>query len=110
MSIDELVNSINESKLREQLAKWVIKWKSDDNDIHVLYEMVVKWHGNTWFKDEVESNQFYANLQAFKAQAIDNIGGLTVNERLFLFGLFNEWDNSDSNGQQRIRGKLHAPA
>ncbi len=91
MNIDELVNSITESKLRDRLAKWVNEWKSDDSDIHELYEVVAKWHGNTWFQDEAESNQFYANLQSFKAQAIEGLGGFTVNERLYWFVLFDQY-------------------
>ena len=110
MNIDELANSISEEELKLNLVKWINGWKSDNNDINELYNMVSKWHGNVWFKSEKESNKFYENLQLFKAKAIDGLGGLTVNERLFFFGLFNDWENADKNGQNRIRGKIHASA
>jgi len=108
MNIDELADSISEEELRLNLIKCINVWKSDDRDINDLYNMIAKWHGNVWFKSESESNKFYKNIQFFKTQAIDGIGGLTVNERLFFFDLLNEWENTDKSGQIRIRGKIHA--
>jgi len=110
MNIDELVNSIEEAELRENLSHWVSEWKKDETDINKLYALVAKWHGNVWFKDPDQQNKFWSNLQSFKEHAIDGIGGMTVNERLYWFGMFDEWDNSDEIGQQRIRNKLHARA
>ena len=108
MNIDELVNSIPEDRLRLNLFHWVSEWKKDDTDIHRLYEIVAKWHGNVWFQDQKSQNEFWSSLQAFKINAIDGLGGMTVNERLYWFGLFDEWNNADKKGQQCIRGKLHA--
>lgn len=110
MNIDELVSSIEENELRENLSQWVCEWKKDESDINKLYEMVAKWHGNVWFKDQSKQNEFWLNLQVFKDKAVTGIGGLTVNERLYWFGLFGEWDSSNETDQQRIRGKLHAHA
>ena len=110
MNIDALVNSIEDDELRENLSQWIYEWKQDESDINKLYELVAKWHGSVWFKDSSKQNEFWSNLQEFKEIAIKGIGGMTVNERLYWFGLFEEWDNSDEAGQQRIRDKLHALA
>lgn len=110
MNIDELVSSIEETELRENLGHWVCEWKKDESDINKLYELVAKWHGNVWFKDQAKQNEFWSNLQSFKESAVNGIGGMTVNERLYWFGLFKEWDSSNESNQQRIRSKLHAPA
>lgn len=110
MNIDELVNSIPEVGHRADLAHWVSEWKKDDTDIYRLYELIAKWHGNVWFDDQSAQNKFWSNLQAFKVDAVDGLDGMTVNERLYWFGLFEEWDSSDSKGQQQIRCKINAPS
>jgi hypothetical protein len=110
MNLDDLVNSILEEEQRMKLAHRVTEWKEDETDIYGLYEMICKWHGKVSIEGEVAQDNFYSNLQSFKSNAIDNIGGMTVNERLYWFGLFEEWDQSELIEQQRIRGKLHASA
>ena len=110
MNLDSLVNSIAEIELREQLSHWVNEWKKDDKDVEFLSYMLGKWHGNVWFKDREDSDAFYKHLQDFRKDAIAGIGGLTLNERLYWFGLFEAWDVSDNANQALIRKKLHANA
>ena len=110
MNIDDLINSIDEIELRDNLNHWVCMWKSDESDIDNLYELVAKWHGNVWFKEKSKQNEFWDDLQSLKKVAINGLGGMTLNERLYLFGLSEEWEASSEVGQRRIRNKLHAPA
>ena len=109
MNIDDLVNSINEPDFKVELNDWVYKWKNDDADVMSLYELVAKWYGNVWFVDQSNQNLFWKNLQLFKINAVDCINGMTLNERLYWFGLIDKWDNSNKNVQEKIRNKLHAP-
>lgn len=85
-----------------------LRVEKDENDINKLYEIVVRWHGNVCFIDASQQNAFWEALQRFKEYAVTGIGGMTINERLYWFGLFEEWDSADDAGQQRIRRKLHA--
>lgn len=110
MNLDELVNSVPEIDLRENLSRWVEEWKQDDKDIEKLAYLIGKWHGNVWFQDADASNKFHSEFQSFKSAAIDNIGGLTLNERLYWFGLFELWDSSNETTRNRLRSKLHANA
>lgn len=110
MNLDELVNSVPETSLRDDLSRWVGEWKQDDKDVQLLANLISKWHGNVWFKDTDASNNFCSEFRAFKIAAIDNIGGLTLNERLYWFGLFETWDSGNEATQQRLRRKLHANA
>ncbi len=110
MNLDELVNSVPEPELRESLSRWVGEWKQDDKDIEELAYLIGKWHGNVWFQDTEASNKFHSNFQNFKSVAINDIGGLTLNERLHWFGLFESWDKGNEATQQRLRSKLHANA
>ena len=108
MNLDQLVDSIPEPELEARLSELVDKWKSDCSDVERLSAMIDKWHGNVWFSDQNAQSEFYERFQKFKAEAILRIGGMTLNERLYWFGLLNHWDNSSKESRDRIRTKLHA--
>jgi len=110
MNLDELVDSIPESELKAQLLHWVEGWKVDDSDVEALSELIDKWHGSVWFSDQQAQNEFYERFQKFREEAIQGIGGMTVNERLYWFGLFEHWDGSEDESRHRIRAKLRADA
>lgn len=110
MNLDELVNSVPENDLREKLSRWVGEWKQDDKDIEELASLIGKWHGNVWFQETDASNKFHSEFQSFKRAAIENIGGLTLNERLYWFGLFEAWESGNETTQNRLRSKLRANA
>ena len=86
------------------------EWKKDNNDVVALGKLIAKWHGNVWFENQENQNRFYEAFLKFQSEAIEGVEGMTMNERLYFFGLFEEWDCSDDSGQNRIRGKLHAKA
>ena len=102
MNLDDLVNSVPEAQLRDGLSQWDNEWKEDDNNIDHLAYLIDKWHGNIWFKGSDTSNELYDRFQEFKHTAIDGIGGLTLNERLYWFGLFESWDCAGDEHQERI--------
>ena len=106
MNIDDLVNSIPQAELREQMVELIAEWKINEKDVKDLTSLLANWHGNVWFDSSEKSIEFLNQFQEFRASAVDGIGGLTLNERLYWFGLFDCWDSSDEAGQNRIRNKL----
>jgi hypothetical protein len=110
MNLDELVASIPEADLEAELSHWVGEWKKDSSDVNRLCELITRWHGITWFADQQAQDEFWAKFQLFKRNAIDGLGGMTVNERLYWFGLIDEWSSLGDAGQKRVRTKLHASA
>ncbi len=110
MNLDELVESIQNSdvELKKQLKSLIEKWKIDSSSLEDLSFMIEKWHGNVWFSSDKNSNQFYESWNEFKDKAINSIGGMTMNERLYWFGLFEIWDNSNSDLKKTIYIKLKA--
>ena len=110
MNIDEIVKSIpdEDSKLRADLRHWIEDWKLNDGTIEELSNLVRKWHGNVWFKSQESSNEFYEQWKKFEIAAIEGLGGLTMNERLYWFGLFEAWDRTNEIDHKRIRVKLKA--
>jgi hypothetical protein len=110
MNLDELFESIPNSdiELKNQLKVFISDWKRNSTSLEELTSMIGKWHGNVWFSTDKTSNQFYENWNEFKENAINSIGGMTMNERLYRFGLFEIWDKSNTEDQERIRFKLKA--
>jgi hypothetical protein len=110
MNLDELINSIpnTELKLKKSFNNTISDWKSNTESVSNLERLIGKWHGNVWFENTEVSNQFYENFCAFTDENIKNIDGMTMNERLFQFSLFELWDLNDMEIQKNIRKKLNA--
>ncbi len=94
MNLDELVDSIpsEDISVKEDLVKWINDWKSNEKTVNDLSSLIDKWHGDVWFNSQDAQNKFYIDLGVFKKYAIDGIGGMTMNERLYWFGLFDKFD------------------
>lgn len=105
MNLDELAQTFgkisNENPLQD-LAQWIAVWKSGNESVRDLEEMVERFFGNTWLRSEAEHSKAYDLWREFKHDAIDGIDGMTMNERLFFFGLFERFDQSDTEEQKHV--------
>jgi hypothetical protein len=112
LNLDDLIQSIpdSESALRRDLARWVQDWKLSAESLEKFAYLMDKWHGNVRFQEDNDSDAFYQNWRSFNALAIDGIGGMTMNERLYLFGLLELWDESDEKLRAVLRMKMKANA
>jgi hypothetical protein len=110
LHLDKIVDFIPECEPKARLSRWVERWKSDDSDVGKLSALIEKWHGNVWFGDRQAQNDFYERFQEFRKEAVRNIGGMTMNERLYWFGSFDHRDSSANESRGRIRTKLRANA
>jgi hypothetical protein len=110
MNLDDLVESIHHSDidLQKQLKFLIENWKKDSSSLEDLSLIIEKWQGNVWFSSNKNSNEFFEKWNEFKDKAINSIGGMTMNERLYWFGLFEIWDNSNSESKKTICIKLKA--
>lgn len=104
MNLDELVQSIpdEDANFRENLNNWIGEWKNSEDDVNTLTYLIGKWHGTVWFKDQKAQNKFYEDWTNFKQNAIDGIGGMTMNERLHWFGLFERFDSCSDEAEKII--------
>ena len=58
--------------------------------------------GNTRLQSEADHSKAYGLWKAFRDDAIQGIGGMTMNERLYLFGLFERFDLSNTEEQKNV--------
>lgn len=112
MNLDQLTDAIKtstEEKLPERLEHWIKEWKKDDKTVDDLVYMVEKWFGNVWFGETSDHNKCYALWEDFKKNQIEDIGGMTINERLYNFCLFDRYDSCNTREDQlKIYTKLKA--
>jgi hypothetical protein len=105
MNLDELIQSIGRvsgEKALKELARQIEAWKKDDRDVTELETTVERFFGDIWLfveEDHSKAHEFWA---AFRDDAIRRIGGMTMNERLYLFGLSERFYGSKSDEEQQI--------
>ena len=110
--IDALIAGIRKASndpVAVKLVKLFEEWKSDDSTVTDLERNIEKYIGNTWLASEQEHIDIYLLWSKFKEKEISNIKGMTMNERLFTFGLFERFEKiSSETGKHDIYTKLHA--
>ena len=97
MDIDELaktIRSVSPESVVQKLADILIDWKSNPSTARELEERIERYIGNTWIKKDGDHETIYSYWSTFRDNAIHGIGGMTMNERLYWFGLFDEFDKS----------------
>jgi hypothetical protein len=112
MNLDELIKNIRKVSKKDvvqKLADHISDWKSDEKNAVDLRESVERFLGNTWIEKRSDFDKVYEMWTEFRNAAIDGIGGMTMNERLYWFGLFDLYDNAKNNAEkEKFYGKLMA--
>lgn len=112
MTLDELakeIRGVSDEKLIQDLARYIEKWKSDDRNVEALETMVERFFGNVWIPSEEDHSKAYHIWASFRDDAIRGVGGMTMNERLYAFGLFERYDSCKTETEKRVvYGKVHA--
>ena len=112
MNIDDLVKeirSVSSEKVVQGLVDLLRKWKKSDETVEDLNITIERYLGNSWIKKGEDHNRIYCLWSSFRDQAIAGIAGMTMNERLYWFGLFGEFDSCpDQEAKLKIYKKLMA--
>ncbi|MEC3908897.1 hypothetical protein VOI54_17880 [Tamlana sp. 2201CG12-4] len=103
MNLDELTKNIRKVSKEEtvqKLADNIQEWKTDERNAAELRDTVERFLGNSWIDKPTDFDKVYAMWTEFRKSAIDGIGGMTMNERLYWFGLFGLFDNAKNDAEQ----------
>lgn len=92
-SLTQKIRSISKDPIIQKLANQFDEWKLNDRDVRFLDSNIEKFIGTTWIESEEEHNLAYKYWTNFKNENIHTIQGMTMNERLFSFGLIKRYDN-----------------
>ncbi len=92
-NLDELIEKIkmfSKEEITQSLIKDMLSWKTDKRTIVELKENIDKY-----FEDNLIDNEnIYKSWKDFKNKVIADILGMTMNERLYWFSLFDAFDSS----------------
>ncbi len=105
MNIDELANeirSVSNEKTVLKIIDSLLQWKQNDDTVEDLYYVVERNFGYSWIEKDEDHNSIYNLWSTFKDEAISGIQGMTMNERLYMFCLFDEFDKC-KNKQEKLR-------
>lgn len=104
MNIDELIQLYeNESNpIVKEIAIIIKDWKLSDKDIDYLVYVTDKYFGNTWIEEGKEYDRIYRIWTDFKNTEIVGIPGMTMNERLWIFGLIDRFDQLKTDAEKEI--------
>lgn len=111
MTLDELaaaIGSVSREPTVQQLSSLLLGWKTDEATVEALREQVERFIGNTWIEREEDHNAIYAAWSSFATDVIESVKGMTMNERLYFFGLGEQFDNASPSERSRLYAKLLA--
>lgn len=112
MNLDELayeISKVSSEKVAQDLSKFLVDWKNNDETVEKLKDEIERYLGNTWLEKNEDHEKIYQMWSLFRATAISGIDGMTINERLYAFSLFERFDDyADENSRLEIYKKLHA--
>jgi len=105
MNYDEYIKEVeklSDDEVVARLRKHLSEWKQDDCDVIELAGSIERWFGNSWIENEETHNHLYGLWSKFKKEAIEEIGGMTMNERLHWFGLFERYESLQSEVAKKV--------
>ena len=105
MTIDELAQEIRSVSKEDQVqrpADILYEWKRNDQTVKELGGTIERYIGHSWIADKDDHKRIYELWSNFRDNAISGIGGMTMNERLYWFGLFDEFD-ACQNEKSRLK-------
>jgi hypothetical protein len=112
MTIDQLISNIRKissEKDAQGLSDYIQDWKTNEMNTIELKSSVERHLGNIWLENNFDYLHIYSEWSKFRDFAIDGIGGMTMNERLYHFGLFEEYEKaSNEKEKEKCYTKLMA--
>jgi len=112
MNLDELaeaIRNVSSEEVVQKLSRLMVEWKNNVETAEDLKERIERYIGNTWIESHEDHKKVYELWTSFRDEAISGIGGMTMNERLHQFGLFERFDAcTDQEAQLAIYSKFQA--
>ena len=112
MNLDALeaeIRAISRDPVVQGAANLLVAWKESDATAEELASTIERYFGGMWVKSAQSHERAYSIWSTFRRQAIGGIGGMTMNERLYWFALFQRWDSlRDEEDRLALYRKLHA--
>jgi hypothetical protein len=83
------------------------RWRDDESAVEELVAELDRTLGHVWFSSH-EAHATIALIIARLRDTVAAIGGMTMNERLYAFDLFDRWDRSSDAERDVVYKKVLA--
>ena len=83
------------------------RWAEDDSTAEELVANLDRTLGHVWFSSD-EAHKTVAQIIARLRDTVAAVGGMTMNERLYAFDLFDRWDRSSDAERDILYKKVLA--
>lgn len=97
MTLRELVTALQEAS-SDQAVRGLVEvlegWRTDPSTADELYLSVERYIGNSWIASEANHKTVYSLWSDFRNRCVAGRRGMTINERLHCFDLFDAWDSA----------------
>lgn len=100
MNLDGLasaIRAISNAPAAQKLSELLLRWKTNDTNVEELVNTVEHYLGNAWIASDQEFKDIYRLWSQFCEDAVFGIRGMTMNERLYWFGLVTLFDQADTD-------------
>jgi len=105
MNLDELANAIKEASPEpdaQRIADFLIAWKATPDTVEDLRSQTERYIGHVWLSTDSIHTYIYGLWTAFVSAEIEHIHGMTMNERLYAFGLFPQFEKATTPDQRLV--------
>jgi len=110
MTLDELISEIENLTSDDSVQDILLclkEWKDNHKTVLELDNTIEKFRDFSWPKESEHALlKVLQLLYNFQSENIANIGGMTMNERLYLFSLLDKFDSGNKNKKEMIYIKL----
>lgn len=96
------IRKVSTEKDVQELADVIQKWKTTKKNVIDLRDNIEIRISNIQIEKEINVKKINKIWSDFRDDAIDKIGGMTMNERLYLFGLFDLFDNASNRTKEEL--------
>ncbi|MSO92858.1 MAG: hypothetical protein EXQ86_05590 [Rhodospirillales bacterium] len=96
------ISGLDRDEAVQGLSSALTEWKADDTTVEALKGRIERYLGHAGIERQDTRQKVHELWSDFVDRNIDSIGGMTMNERLWSFGLFERFDLAASEEQKAL--------
>ena len=102
-----LIRQKSQDRAIDALINHLQEWKTDQRTVSELHDSMERLFGNIWIEKNEDHERIYRLWNSFLMNKLELLGSMTINERLYVFGLMDIYDLENQNERRtKILNKI----